>query len=145
MMMRWLLDMPEGAALPQDGVNVLKLMLDPQGVRRHLQNWEAVCADLLHWIRREAIGDGPGGEAAALLAELAALPGMNEALRAADLDTRALPFLPMRIRKDGVALNLFTSIATLGTPHDVTLHELRIESFFPSDEATAAWFRERRQ
>ncbi|MBC7608804.1 MAG: hypothetical protein H7228_04370 [Polaromonas sp.] len=29
----------------------------------------------------------------------------------------------------------------MGTPHDVTLHELRIESFFPADNATAAWFK----
>jgi transcriptional regulator with XRE-family HTH domain len=143
MMMRWLLDIPNGAALPREGVNVLKLMLDPNGVRKHLQNWEDVCADLLHWIQREAMSDGLGSEAANLLGELAALPGISETTRLANLDARALPFLPMQIRKDGVALNLFTSIATMGTPHDVTVHELRIESFFPADEATARWFHER--
>jgi hypothetical protein len=31
----------------------------------------------------------------------------------------------------------------LGTPHDVTVHELRLESFFPADGATADWFRAR--
>lgn len=143
MMMSWLLEMPNGAPLPREGVNVLKLMLDPNGVRKHLQNWEDVCADLLHWIQREAMSDGPGSEAANLLGELAALPGISETTRLANLDARALPFLPMQIRKNGVALNLFTSIATMGTPHDVTVHELRIESFFPADEATAHWFRER--
>ncbi|KNE24816.1 hypothetical protein AFM18_24535 [Achromobacter spanius] len=143
MMMRWLLEMPNGAPLPSEGVNVLKLMLDPNGVRKHLQNWEDVCADLLHWIQREAMSDGLGSEAANLLDELTALPGISETTRVANLDARALPFLPMQIRKDGVALNLFTSIATMGTPHDVTVHELRIESFFPADEATARWFRER--
>ena len=143
MMMRWLLEMPKGAPLPREGVNVLKLMLDPNGVRKHLQNWEDVCADLLHWIQREAMSDGLGSEAANLLGELAALPGISETNRLANLDARALPFLPMQICKDGVALNLFTSIATMGTPHDVTVHELRIESFFPADEATARWFRER--
>ena len=142
-MMRWLLDMPDGAAAPREGVNVLKLMLDPNGVRRHLQNWEDVCADLLHWIQREAMSDGLGSEAASLLGELAALPGISAATRLANLDARALPFLPMQIRKDGVVLNLFTSIATMGTPHDVTVHELRIESFFPADEATARWFQAR--
>jgi transcriptional regulator with XRE-family HTH domain len=142
MMMRWLLEMPNGAPLPSEGVNVLKLMLDPNGVRKHLQNWEDVCADLLHWIQREAMSDGLGSEAANLLGELAALPGISETTLLANLDARALPFLPMQIRKDGVALNLFTSIATMGTPHDVTVHELRIESFFPADEATARWFRE---
>jgi hypothetical protein len=57
--------------------------------------------------------------------------------------TGALPFLPVTIRKDGVELNLFTAIATLGTPHDVTVHELRVESFFPADAASAEWFRAR--
>lgn len=143
MMMKWLLDLPEGAALPRDGVNVLKLMLDPAGIRRHLLNWEDVCADLLQSIQREAMSDGLGSDAARLLAELAALPGIDGAIRVADPEARALPFLPVQIRKDGVALNLFTAIATLGTPHDVTLHELRIESFFPVDAETAQWFSER--
>jgi hypothetical protein len=51
------------------------------------------------------------------------------------------PVLPMHFAKDGVALSLFTTIAVLGTPQDVALQELRIESFFPMDEATAAQFR----
>jgi hypothetical protein len=90
------------------------------------------------------MGDGPGSEAAALLAELSALPGMRDASRAApNLDRRALPFLPLSLRKDGVELNLFTTITTLGTPHDVTVHELRLESFFPADAASADWFRQR--
>jgi hypothetical protein len=39
------------------------------------------------------------------------------------------------------SLRLFTTIATLGTPQDVTLQELRIESFFPMDDATATLLR----
>jgi len=147
-MMRWLLGLPDDAALPTDGsVNVLKLMLDPHGVRQYLHNWEEVGADLLHWIQREAMSDGPGSAATVLLAELLALPGVagmqGVGHLAPNLDRRALPFLPVTLRKDGVELNLFTTIATLGTPHDVTVHELRVESFFPADEASAAWFRAR--
>lgn len=143
MMIRWLLDLPAGQPLPREGVNVLKLMLDPQAIRKHLLNWQEVSADLLHWIQREAMSDGPGSEATALLEQLVALPGIKAATQTPNLDTRVLPFLPLTIRKDGVELNLFTSIATMGTPHDVTVHELRIESFFPADAATAAWFKER--
>jgi hypothetical protein len=47
------------------------------------------------------------------------------------------PVLPMHFRKGGTSLKLFTTIATLGTPQDVTLQELRIESFFPIDNDTA--------
>ncbi|MEO7496719.1 MAG: helix-turn-helix transcriptional regulator [Massilia sp.] len=140
-MIKWLLNMPQEQALPRDGVNVLKLMLDPAGLRRHLRNWEEVCADLLHWIQREAMSDGLGSEAATLLRELGEIPGVADAALNSSADTRSLPFMAMRIEKDGVTLNLFTTIATMGTPHDVTLHELRIESFFPADEETAAWFR----
>ncbi|KAA0893104.1 helix-turn-helix domain-containing protein [Pusillimonas sp. ANT_WB101] len=143
MLIRWLLDMPNDMPLPHDGVNVLKLMLDPNGIRKHLQNWREVCTDLLQWIQREALGDGPGSEAATLLGELLALPGVATVTRLPNLDTLALPFLPMQIRKDNISLNLFTSIATMGTPHDVTVHELRIESFFPADEVTAEWFKAR--
>jgi transcriptional regulator with XRE-family HTH domain len=143
-LMRWLLGMPPDAAIPRDGsINVLRLMLSPDGVRRHLLNWEAVCADSLLWIQREAMADGPGSEATALLAELSALPGMPSAGDVPNLERRALPFLPLQIARDGVRLNLFTTITTLGTPHDVTVHELRLESFFPADAATADWFRER--
>ncbi|SFH70869.1 Helix-turn-helix [Collimonas sp. OK307] len=143
MMIRWLLDMPENQPIPREGINVLKLMLDPQAIRKYLVNWQDVSADLLHWIQREAMSDGPGSEANSLLEQLIALPGIRAATQAPNLDTRVLPFLAMTIRKDDVELNLFTSIATMGTPHDVTVHELRIESFFPADAVTAAWFKSR--
>ena len=51
------------------------------------------------------------------------------------------PVVPMQFQKDGVSLQLFTTISTLGTPRDITLQELRIECFFPSDPETAAVFR----
>jgi hypothetical protein len=78
-----------------------------------------------------------------MLAELVAMTGCAAWEEGANLDRHALPFLPVSICKDGVELNLFTTIATLGTPRDVTVHELRIESFFPADEPTAEWFRQR--
>ena len=41
----------------------------------------------------------------------------------------------------GKALSVFTTIATLGTPQDITLQEVRIECFFPADERSDALFR----
>lgn len=143
MMMRWLLDVPADQVLPHEGVNILKLSLDETALRKYIVNWQDVCADLLQWIQREAMSDGPGSEATTLLEELAALPGIKAATHSPNLDTRTLPFLTMMLRKGDVTLNLFTCIATMGTPHDVTLHELRIENFFPADDATAEWFKSR--
>lgn len=59
------------------------------------------------------------------------------------ISTRALPTThapfsprPIHIRKDGLELRIFSTIMTLGTPRDVTLQELRIETFFPADDAS---------
>jgi transcriptional regulator with XRE-family HTH domain len=140
-MMRLFLGMPAHAPIPRDGsVNVLRLILDPNGLRPSLVNWEDVCTDLLQWVQREAMGDGPGSEATALLDELMALPGIAAAASQPNLERRALPFLPVTLRKGEVELNLFTTITTLGTPHDVTVHELRLESFFPADDGSRRWF-----
>ncbi|CAB3800431.1 helix-turn-helix domain-containing protein [Pararobbsia alpina] len=142
MFFKWLLDMPADQPIPGGGeVNVVRLTLSAEGARRHIVNWNAVSSDALQWIQREAIGDGPGSEATHLLDELLAMPGVSAATRTPNLDSSALPFLAVKIRKEDVELNLFTTITTLGTPHDVTVHELRIESYFPADAPTADWFK----
>jgi transcriptional regulator with XRE-family HTH domain len=142
-LLRWLLDLPPTTPIAGDGsINVLRMTLDPNGLRRHIVNWQEVCADQLQWIQREAMSDGPGSEATRLLDHLLALPGIAAAARAPNLDRRALPFLPFILRKDEVELRLFTTITTLGTPHDVTVHELRLEAFFPADAASAHWFQQ---
>ncbi|MBQ5949374.1 helix-turn-helix domain-containing protein [Massilia sp. ST3] len=140
-MMRFFLGLPAHAPIPRDGsVNVIRMTLDPNGLRPALVNWEEVCTDQLQWVQREAMGDGPGSEAARLLDELVALPGIAQAASQPNLDRLALPFMPITLRKDEVSLKLFTTITTLGTPHDVTVHELRLEAFFPADEASRRWF-----
>ena len=60
---------------------------------------------------------------------------------AAPTELAMTPVLAMHFRKGNTELLLFTTIATLGTPQDVTLQELRVECFFPMDEATAGILR----
>jgi transcriptional regulator with XRE-family HTH domain len=48
----------------------------------------------------------------------------------------SLPVLPVHLRKGDIDLRLITTLTTLGTPLDVTAQELRIESYFPADEAS---------
>lgn len=49
--------------------------------------------------------------------------------------------LTLRLFKDGVRLQLYTLLATLGTPLDIGVERLGLEFFLPADEATEAWFR----
>ena len=51
------------------------------------------------------------------------------------------PVLAIHFRKGATDLKVFTTLATLGTPQDVTVQEIRIESFFPADAASADLFK----
>ena len=57
--------------------------------------------------------------------------------RTPDLTTPLIPLIPVQFAKDEYAFNFFSTVTVLGTPQDVTLQELRIECFFPSDQSTA--------
>ena len=75
-------------------------------------------------------------EKRALLAELLAYPGVPQQWRTPDPAIAAVPLLPLDLCKGGVRMSFFTTLATLGTPQDITLEELRIESFFPANQET---------
>lgn len=49
--------------------------------------------------------------------------------------------IPLRMRHHGTELTFFSTVATFGTPLDITLAELVIESFFPADTPTAEYLR----
>lgn len=45
--------------------------------------------------------------------------------------------VPLRLRTPGGVLAFFSTLTVFGSPNDITLQELAVESFFPADEATA--------
>jgi hypothetical protein len=62
----------------------------------------------------------------------AEVPRPPSALSPADL------LMPIHFKLGDYELRMFSTIMTLGTPQDVTLQELRIETFFPADSASEA-------
>ena len=91
-------------------------------------------------VEADAAADGTP-ETAALLQRLLSYEGVRATISQLPAHGPDAPVLPMHFEKDGTKLRLFTTIATLGTPQDVTLQELRIESFFPMDSETRNAFR----
>jgi transcriptional regulator with XRE-family HTH domain len=130
----WLLgDRPPGTP-----ANVIRLMFDPAGLRPFVSNWDAAPDALVQRVHREAIGGVPDPETLALLDEVLSLPGVPPAWRVPDLQAVPVPVVPVEFEKAGLALSYFSTVTTRGTPQDAMLQELRIESVFPADEATAA-------
>ena len=99
-------------------------------------NWEAAAASLIQWLHRDVVSGFGGADARALLEELLGYPDVPRQWRTLDVEASTAPFLPIEFRKGDLTLRYFTTLTSLGTPHDITLQELRIESFFPADEAT---------
>jgi hypothetical protein len=121
-------------------VNLADALVAPDVLRPFLANWEDVVRYFIRSVEADAAADGTA-ETAALLERLLTYRGVRDVLNSLAADLGAGPVLPMHFRKGDVTLRLFTTIATLGTPQDITLQELRIESFFPMDETTEATLR----
>jgi transcriptional regulator with XRE-family HTH domain len=121
---------------PPANPNVIRAIFDPAGLRPCIRNWEQVAEALIHRVHREAIGGVPDAKTLALLEQALAFPGVPRRFRIADLETPLSPIVPITFVKDDLTFEYFSMVTTLGTPQDVTLQELRIECFFPMDEAT---------
>ncbi len=121
--------------------NVVRLTFHPRGLRPYITNWEALAGPLIQQVHREAIGGVPDEGTRRLLEELLAYPGVPGRWRTPDATAQTVPLVPLSLQKGDLALRFFTTIATLGTPQDITLQELRVECFFPADEATDAFAR----
>jgi len=127
------------ASAPAEPVNLAVALVSPDGLRPFIANWEEVALYFLRGVQADAIADGTE-ETAALLARLLAVPGVPALSQVPPPAEPEAPVLEIHFRRGDASLRLFTTIATLGTPHDVTLQEIRIESFFPADEPTARLF-----
>jgi hypothetical protein len=130
----WLL---EGRAV-EEPANVIRLMFDPAGLRPFVENWQAAADALLQRVHREAVGGIPDLATVSLLEQALSYPGVPAEWRSPDFANPALPVVPVEFRKDGVTLSYFSTVTTLGTPLDAVLQEIRLDSFFPADEKTAA-------
>ena len=120
--------------------NVLRATFHPEGTHRWIVNWPEVERHLLSRAELELnSADDPVGSA--LLAEIRSYAS-GASTR---VDSHPAPgpsdlLLPIHIRKGDLDLRLFSAIMTLCRPQDVTLQELRIETFFPADqESERCW------
>ncbi|ABP56854.1 helix-turn-helix domain protein [Salinispora tropica CNB-440] len=120
--------------------NVLRASLHPNGLAPHIVNLGEWRSHLLHRLSRQVEFSGDP-DLADLEEELRGYPGGETH---ASGPTANDIVVPVRLRRGGRVLNLFTTLATFGTPLDVTLSELSIESFYPADEETARELRTRR-
>ncbi|GAA2814705.1 helix-turn-helix transcriptional regulator [Saccharopolyspora taberi] len=132
----------EGAAeeLLAPPINVLRLSLHPDGMAPRIANLGEWRAHLLGRLRRQVAATAdPALDR--LHRELAGYP-CDQPEPEVELPGAGEVAVPLRYRHQGRELALISMTAVFGTPLDVTLAELAIESFFPADAATAEALRQ---
>jgi hypothetical protein len=122
-------------------VNLYRLVLSPTGLRPMIVNFEDVARQVVMRVRREMAAVPISREGQAFLEELLAQPGLPDDCQDVAPEVAAPPVVTTIIEKDGRVISLFHTITTLGTPQDVTLQELRIETSFPADAETEVFLR----
>ena len=108
----------------------------PDVLRPYLVNWADVVRYFIRSVEADAAPTATGDQrtAGAAAALQGRATGAEAGCRASDERSRfAHAFSQGRRRAE-----LFTTIATLGTPQDITLQELRVESFFPMESPKMA-------
>jgi transcriptional regulator with XRE-family HTH domain len=122
-------------ALLQAPVNVLRLSLHPQGLAPHIVNLGQWRHHLFERLRQQihATGDPV---LQSLEQELRAYP-VPEDVDDTRLEGEVLGVaMPLRFRTDAGVLSFISTTTVFGTPVDVTLQELALETFFPADAFT---------
>jgi hypothetical protein len=115
-------------------VNVIRLSLHPKGLAPRIVNLGEWHTHILERLRRQAeVTADPG--LIALIDEIRGYPKPPAS------DRRAEDYgdmvVPLQLMVGDTLLSLFGTTTVFGTPVDITLSELTLETFFPADAATA--------
>ncbi len=133
----------EGAdpSLLQAPINVLRLSLHPGGLAPRIVNLGQWRTHIFERLRQQIQATGDAG-LATLLDELRAYPVL-EGESDTHLEGEHLGVaMPLKFNTPGGVLNFISTTTVFGTPVDVTLQELAMETFFPADEFTAQALRQ---
>jgi transcriptional regulator with XRE-family HTH domain len=123
-------------------VNVLRLSLHPEGLAPRIVNLAEWRTHLLARLQRQ-IDVTADPISIALCDELRGYPtpiGVGQRVGPPEVE-QARVAVPFKLRTEGGVLSFLGTTTVFGTPVDITLAELALESFFPADSATAAALR----
>lgn len=118
-------------------LNVFAFVFDPRLGRPFIQGWDRLAREMVARLHREVLARPEDAQLSALLASLFRYEGVPEDWRQPDFSRPSEPTGEVRLRDGELALGFLTALTQFDAPQNVTLDELRIESYYPVDDATA--------
>ncbi|TNE36698.1 MAG: helix-turn-helix domain-containing protein [Alphaproteobacteria bacterium] len=124
----------DGMKVPaSNSANVIDWLVEEEGVNSILLNWQEIGVELVRRIHRKGEIQGSAPTRHQHLAKLvASLESSKEPLNPKTQD----PFLPVRIRKGGLELTLYSVVTKIADPRDITLQELTLQTLCPANSET---------
>ena len=119
-------------------INALHMVFHPQLMRPYVEDWPEVARNVLTRLQRDALSRPSDDAILELVHELCAYPGVPEDWRQPALDLPLTPALEVGMKRDGLRVRFLTTLTVFNAPLDVGLEDLRLESYFPADDATEA-------
>lgn len=126
---------PTALTPPLNGMDIL---FDPRLIRPFIVGWEVAAKELLARLHREALRHPEDGRLGDLRDRLLAYPDVPQEFHQPDFARGRAATFSIRLERDDLALSLLTAVTSFSAPQNVTVEELRIESYFPLDAATDA-------
>jgi transcriptional regulator with XRE-family HTH domain len=117
--------------------NAIRILASEDGLQPYVKDWPAIKQFLIMRLGEEATST-QNTELIALYEELVQSQDSEEPTDF-QIDTN-IPVMSLILEKGSRTASFFTTIATLGTPLDLTTQEIRIELLFPSDDKTKQMF-----
>ncbi len=119
-----------------DKINLALLTMHPLGLRRFMLNWPDVAGLFVNRLKSEALATFDEQ----VFEHLMWIIDQAGQIEATSTQSRGLtPVLPVELQVGESVVKLFTVISTFGTPQDLTTDEIRVEMFYPADEATKSF------
>ena len=117
-------------------LNLYALVFDPQLARPFIQNWAAVGQHMAARLHREALARPNDARLGTLLDQVLAFSNVPPVWRQPDFSRASQPTFSLVLERGPLSLRFFMVVTAFAAPQQITLEELRIESYFPADEAT---------
>lgn len=119
-------------------VNIYHLLFDRRLSREFVVDWEEVARPMVSRLHRESLDHPQDSGLENLVRTVLDYPDVPESWRQPDFSVPSEPAFGVRLRRDDLELSFLTTLTVFQAPQNVTLDELKIESYYPLDEATAA-------
>ncbi len=116
-------------------INGIRTVFNPRGLRPFIVNWDEMAECMMQTLQRE-IAETGNDALVRLRDEVLAYPDVPKRFASLSAVGPTEPVVNLRLRKGDLSLSFFSAIAFIGRARDITLQNLKIECFFPADEAT---------